>query len=262
MRIIQFNRSDFNCEAVDGNVTRPKNVIEKMSSALLPSAPDGSYTTENYDNSFIIFSGDRQVEISAWQFKLNDWKHSDLFKVFREDDSDTVIVFTVDFYDDCRGEYDSTVNDVACAFGFNSSEINKALFMIGTKSMMWARQFTHAVKTFLTPYNDIIDAICTAMPNGSDVKHDSISLSGTVPVNDYSVKISAYDKHGNVDFTATISHKYTMDDAVYGRQFSNTYKSIKFSSVKDVEAYNWSELWDYLYENRHGTCTYSGSLGS
>jgi hypothetical protein len=142
--------------------------------------------------------------------------------------------------------------------GFPFNETNKALFMLGTKAMMYVRDMGNDIEQFFADANPMVEVVANALPDDADIVTDKLSLSGTVPIKDYNVRVS----YRNGQFTAVIPHKYTMTDNVYGSRFSDYSRTVYFATPDDVESFDWDSLWNDLYDNRNGTCTYSGSLGS
>jgi len=141
--------------------------------------------------------------------------------------------------------------------GYTKQDENRTVFMLGTKAMMFARTLGDSVKLFFADIDPMVDIVANAI-SGANIKKTKIGLSGTIPIKDYNVNPSFCKGK----LTAIIPHKYTMTDNVYGAQYSNYSRTIDLVNVDTVNAFNWNALWDNLYENRDGTCTYHGSLGS
>ena len=137
-------------------------------------------------------------------------------------------------------------------------EENKALFMCGTKAMQWARQFSNSAKEFLSDADNLVKAIAAHMPPDAVVHTTNLGMDALFKFKDYDIGV----RYSHGVMRATIIHQYTETEFVYGDQFSDYSISVKFKSVKEVDAYDWQGLWDNLYENRYGTLTHHGSLGT
>ena len=126
--------------------------------------------------------------------------------------------------------------------------------------MQFARIFIDDIIGFLADNDPVVDAILESLPSDSNVlKKNAVSLIADVPVNDYNIRLLFSNKR----MIVTIPHKYTDYEDVYGMRFTNTSKTERFETVEDVKKYNWGDLWNYMYENRHGVCSFKGySLGT
>ena len=258
MKIITFPGYEFDPKKLTNKPECPEVLRAKMVKEILSSCPDDVEVKE-FSNTTSISRNGKKVNVSAWKFPLADWPEGKPFNYFRKDGSDVVLVWGVQFFD--NGKFISDINDAAnlrCALGYPMAEENKALFMCGTKAMQWARQFMTNAKEFLSDTDSMVEVVANALPADANLKLSPIGLTGTVPVKDYEVSVG----FGNGTFTAVIPHKYTEYDAVYGARYSNYSRTVKFETPEDVAAFDWNALWNDLYENRNGTCTYRGSLGS
>lgn len=258
MKIISFNGYEFTPKKVTGPIESPENIRAKMIRAALDKCPDDVVVTD-YTNSTSIARGNKKIIISVWKFNLSDWPDGRPFNYFYKDGSEAVIVWGLQFYEDSKFLSDINKNaTVKCAMGFPFAEENKALFMLGTKAMMYVRDMGNDIKLFFADANPMVEVVANALPSNANIKITKLGLSGTVPVKDYDVRVS----YSNGRFTATIPHKYTQTDLVYGAQFRDYSRTVEFATSEDVESFDWDSLWNDLYDNRNGTCTYSGSLGS
>jgi len=147
--------------------------------------------------------------------------------------------------------------NITCAMGYNKGDENRTLFMLGTKAMMFARTLGDSVKLFFADTDPMVDIVANAI-KGADIKKNKLGFSGTILIKDYNVNLS----FSNGKLTAVIPHKYTMTDNVYGARYSNYSRTVDLANADAVNSFNWNALWNDLYENHNGTCTYRGSLGS
>lgn len=258
MKIITFTGYKFDPKKLTNKPTCPESLRAKMVKAILPACPDDVEVKE-FTNTTTIQRNGKKVNISAWQFPLADWPNGRPFNYFLKDGSEMVLVWGVQFFD--NGQYKSDISGAAnqrCALGYPIAEENKALFMCGTKAMQWARQFSNSAKEFLSDADNLVQAIAAHMPPDAVVHTTNLGMDASFKLQENDVRVGY--SHGVM--RATIIHKYTETELVYGDQFSNYSVSAEFKSAEEVDAYDWQGLWDNLYENRHGKLTYHGSLGT
>lgn len=257
MSIISFENDKFNVNMVNGNIESPKNILTKITQAILDKCPKDVELVYN-DYSSIIAKDNNKVIASVWKFNLKDLIVNCPLNCFVESGCDYVIVWNIKFYNNDTLLSDVHPNaNITCAMGYTNQDENRTIFMLGTKAMMFARTLGDSVKLFFADVDPIVDIVANAI-NGANIKKTKIGFSGTIPIKDYNVNLSFCKGK----LTAVIPHKYTMTDNVYGARYSNYSRTIDLANVDAVNAFNWSALWDDLYENRNGTCTYRGSLGS
>jgi len=242
---------------INGSVESPKNILTKIMQAILDKCPKDVELVYN-DYSSIITKDNNKVIASVWKFNLKDLASNSLLNCFVESNRDYAIVWNIKFYnnDTLLSDVHSNAN-ITCAMGYTKQDENRTVFMLGTKAMMFARTLGDSVKLFFADIDPMVDIVANAI-SGANIKKTKIGLSGTIPIKDYNVNPSFCKGK----LTAIIPHKYTMTDNVYGAQYSNYSRTIDLVNVDTVNAFNWNALWDNLYENRDGTCTYHGSLGS
>lgn len=258
MKIIAFKGYEFNPKDVTGNITCPENVMSKMVKAVLDNAPRDVEIKE-YTYTTSISRGNKKVVVSAWRFSLSDWHNVKPFGYFYKDGSEDVIVWGLQFYED--GKFVSNINEnanIRCAMGFPLADEKKALFMLGTKAMMYIREMSYDIKLFFSDADSLVELVASKLPAGSDIKTDAISLKAKVPVNDYLVDVL----YKNGTLSVEIPHKYTDYERAYGAQFSNYGKIIRLGTADAINSYDWDHLWEDLYEHRDGKNTYWGSLGT
>jgi len=255
--IISFDSNKFNPSMVKGDIESPENIRTKMVGVVLSLCPKDAVIT---DTAFTtsISRDSKKVCVSVWKFNLADLKDNCPLNCFVEAGDDAAIVWNVQLFE--GDKYLSEACNYAnttCAMGYRFDEERRTLFMLGTKAASYTRAFDSCIKFLFVDPDPMVDIVADAIPAVS-VSKTKVGFSGTVLVKDYNVTLS----FRNGELVATIPHKYTMNDEVYGMQFSNYSKLVKFANEDDVKSFNWDALWDDLYEHRNGTCTYCGSLGS
>lgn len=259
MGMISFRGYEFSPKDVKGDIECPLDIRNKMVKIALGYCPSDVVVTD-YTNSTTISHGDKKIIVSVWKFGLTDIQKNSPLNHLVEDGSDIAVVWGIHFYN--NGKFCSDVCDLAnlkCALGYSLNEERRAMFMLGTKVAQYTRPMGENIKLFFIDSADpLIDLIAKHLPSGSDTKSTLVSLSASVPVNDY--KVSVHYREGKL--RATIPHKYTMTDNVYGAQYRDYGKSFDMNTSEDVDSFDWQGLWNDLYENRNGTCVYRGSLGS
>jgi hypothetical protein len=258
MKIIAFKGYEFNPKDVTGNITCPENIKNKMVKAVLENTPE-DVDVKEYSYTTSISRGNKKAVVSVWRFSLSDWHNTKPFGYFYKDGSEDVIVWGLQFYED--GKFVSNINEnanIRCAMGFPLAEERKALFMLGTKAMMYVRDMAYSIKLFFSDSDSLVELVASKLPADSKIKSDAISLTAKVPVNDYIVDV----KYQNGVLAVEIPHKYTDYERAYGAQFDNYAKFIKLNSAEAIENYDWDRLWDDLYEHRDGKNTYWGTLGT
>lgn len=258
MSIISFENDKFNVNMINGNIESPENIRTKMVKAILDKCPENGYVVTNNAYTSSIEHDNKKINVSVWKFSLKDLIVNCPLNCFVESGHDFVIAWNIQFFDNDVLLSDINPNaNITCAMGYVKDDENRTLFMLGTKAMMFARTLGDSVKLFFADVDPMVDIVANAI-NGADIKKTKIGFSGTIPIKDYNVNLSFCKGK----LTAVIPHKYTMTDNVYGARYSNYSRTIDLANVDAVNAFNWSALWDDLYENRNGTCTYRGSLGS
>lgn len=258
MSIISFDSNLFNINMVNGDIESPENIRTKMVKAILDKCPENGYVVTNHAYTTSIEHDNKKINVSVWKFNLKDLIANCPLNCFVESGYDFVIAWNIQFFDNDALLSDINQNaNITCAMGYVKDDENRTLFMLGTKAMMFARTLGDSVKLFFADTDPMVDIVADAIPVVS-VNKTKAGFSGTVLVKDYKVTLS----FRNGELVATIPHKYTMNDEVYGMRFSNYSKLVKFANEDDVRSFNWDALWDDLYEHRNGTCTYCGSLGS
>ena len=257
MSIISFDSSLFNIDSVNGPIESPKNILTKVTQAILDKCSKDVVVTYS-DYSSVITRNDKKIVSSVWKFSLKDLAVNGPLNCFIESGHDFAIVWNIQFFDCDKLLSDINPNaNITCAMGYTADDENRVLFMLGTKAMMFARTLSDDAKMFFADVDPMVDIVANAIPVKID-KKTKLWFNGIVPVKDYNVIVS----YNNGKLTAVIPHKYTMTDNVYGARYSNYSKSVDFTDVNSVSSFNWDSLWNDLYENRNGTCTYRGSLGS
>lgn len=257
MSIISFESDKFNVNMVNGDIELPKNILTKITQAILDKCPKDVELVYN-DYSSIIAKDNNKVIASVWKFNLKDLAVNCPLNCFVESGCDYAIAWNIKFYNNGILLSDVHPNtNITCAMGYTKQDENRALFMLGTKAMMFARTLGDSVKLFFADVDPMVDIVANAI-SGANLKKTKVGFSGTIPIKDYNVNLSFC----NGKLIAVIPHKYTMTDNVYGARYSNYSRTIDLANVDAVNAFNWNALWDDLYENRNGTCTYHGSLGS
>jgi hypothetical protein len=257
MSIISFESNKFTINMVNGNIESPKNILTKIMQAILDKCPKDVELVYS-DYSSIITKDNNKIIASVWKFNLKDLIVNCPLNCFVESGHDYVIVWNIKFYNNDILLSDVHPNaNITCAMGYMAQDENRTLFMLGTKAMMFARTLGDSVKLFFADVDPMVDIVANAI-NCADIKKTKIGFSGIIPIKDYNVNLSFC----NGKLTAVIPHKYTMTDNVYGARYSNYSRTVDFANADAVNSFNWDALWDDLYENRNGTCTYRGSLGS
>lgn len=254
MDIITFDKNLFSPLMVKGTIECPDKILDKMINTVVSAMPSDASVTK-YDNSAAITLNGKRIDVSVWKFNLSDITDCEPLNQLKDVGYNVVIVWDVKF--------DSPISvhknaDITCAAGYNIDEQNRVMFMLGTKVMQYIRPMQYSIKEFFSDDDPMVAALMKVLPAGSVKSYDSISLSAEVPVNDYIVNVSY--RAGNL--RAVIPHKYTETDYMYGAHYANYCKSVQFATPDYIATYNWDALWNDLYENRNGTCTYRGSLGS
>lgn len=258
MKVITFPGYEFDSKKLLSKPKCPELLMAKMVRAVLSACPDDVDIRE-FANTTTVSRNDKRVNISAWQFNLNDWPSVRPFGYFHKDGSDAVLVWGIQFFD--NGKFRSDINDNAnlrCALGYKLAEEDSALITCSTKAAQWASQLIRDVKEFLSDTDDLAQAIADHIPDNSNIKVTKLTVKGWFKLKENYVKISYSDDI----FYAEIEHNYTMGERVYGDKFSNYSTKVRFNSVEEVNSYDWDGLWDKLYENRNGTLVYHGSLGT
>lgn len=258
MKIISFNGYEFNPRNIMGKVECPENIMSKMVKTVLDNAPK-DVDVKEYAQTTSVSRGAKKVVVSVWQFNLSDWEGGKPFNYFYKDGSDKVIVWGLQFYE--NGKFMSNINNnanIRCAMGYPIAEERKALFMLGTKAMMYVRTMSYDIELFFSDVDSRVALISSKLPAGSKIDSDKLYVGAKVPVKDYIVNIT----YRNGVLAAEIPHKYTDTDLAYGAQYSNYTRYVKLPDDESVEQFDWDALWEDLYENRSGTCTYRGSLGT
>ena len=258
MKIVTFTGYEFDPKKLLNKPECPELPMARMMKSILPYCPDDVDIRE-FANTTTISRGDKKVNISAWQFNLNDWPNVRPLGYFHKDCSEAVLVWGVQFFD--NGKFRSDINDNAnlrCALGYKLAEEGSALITCGVKAAQWASQFTRDVKEFLSDTDDLAQAIADHIPDTSNIKVTKLTLKGWFKLKENYVNVSYSDGILYVE----IEHNYTMGERVYGDKFSNYSTKVRFNSVDEVNDYDWEGLWNKLYENREGTLIYHGSLGT
>jgi hypothetical protein len=199
------------------------------------------------------------VNISAWQFNLNDWPSVRPFGYFHKDGSEAVLVWGIQFFD--NGKFRSDISDssnLRYALGYKLAEENKALLAGGSEASHLASKLRRDVREFLSDTDDIAQAIADHIPDNSNIKVTKLTMKGWFKLKENYVNVAYSDGI----FYAEIEHNYTMGEQVYGDKFSNYSTKVRFNSVDEVYNYDWDGLWNKLYDNREGTLIYHGSLGT
>lgn len=260
MKIITFNGNYFNPKNVQGPVTCPTEIRDKMVKEILPDCPKDSDVKE-FTFSTAISYGPKKVMVSVWQFDLKAWPGGKPFNYFYKDGSEIVIVYCIRFFNDGVRVYDAgDWAATSCALGYPKAEWRRAMFMLGTKAAQFAASMKQDVRDFFGEKNDLIELIASKLPEGSTIKKDDVKLVGKVPVKEYDVRVSFYIP-GNT-FTAIIPHKYSEGELVYGDKFEDYRNSVTFNTPEEVEAFDWDAFWDDLYKNKYGRLVWHGSLGT
>lgn len=257
MSIISFDNDKFNVNMVNGSIESPKNILTKITQAILDKCPKDVELVYN-DCSSIITKDNNKIIASVWKFNLKDIITNCPLNCFVESGHDYVIVWNIKFYNNDILLSDIHPNaNITCAMGYNKGDENRTLFMLGTKAMMFARTLGDSVKLVFADTDPMVDIVANAI-KGADIKKNKLEFSGTILIKDYNVNLS----FSNGKLTAVIPHKYTMTDNAYGARYSNYSRTVDLANADAVNSFNWNALWNDLYENRNGTCTYRGSLGS
>lgn len=258
MKVITFAGYEFDSKKLLNKPKCPELLMAKMVRAILPSCPD-DVDIQEFANTTTISRNGKKVNISAWQFNLNDWSNVRPFGYFHKDDSEAVLVWGIQFFD--NGKFRSDISDSAnlrYALGYRLAEENKALLTGGAEASHLAYQLRRDVKEFLSDTDDLAQAIADHIPDNSNLKVTKLTVKGWFKLKENYVNVSYSDGI----FYAEIEHNYTMGEQVYGDKFSNYSTKVKFDSVDEVNDYDWEGLWNKLYENREGTLIYHGSLGT
>lgn len=257
MEVISFDGNIFKPNDINGRIECPINIRTKMANAARSASPLKS-TVNEYMNSACVSFNNKSVVVNVWQFELKDFNNRSLLEHFFEDGADKAIVWGIEFYEDGNLVSASDNANTKCVIGYKSNEEAKALFMAGTKAMMFVRSMSSDIAMFFADKDELIDLVAEHLPANSNVSKTKISIIATVPVKDYDVKVT-YSKGV---LNAVIPHKYTMTDEMYGARYLNYSRTINMQTSKEITSFNWDALWDDLYNHRNGECTYRGSLGS
>lgn len=254
MEIIYFRSSEFDKSHIHGDIKCPSKIIEKMVYAIKSIHRHVDFS-EHLDGMHVLAHDNKSIHVSALQFTLSDCKDIELFNDSVIDGFDRSIVCSVSLYED-----DMPVSGIgdSIAIVYSTNEENKALFMFGTKVASYIRKYSKIIKLFFEDNDEMVDIIADRLPKDSIINKTKIGLNGIVHLNDYDVKI-AYSKGL---LTATIPHRYTATDLMYGARYADYSRTESISTQDDVQSFDWQSLWDDLYSNRNGECIYSGSLGS
>lgn len=258
MKVINFTGYEFDSKKLLSKPKCPELLMAKMVRTVLSSCPDDVDIRE-FANTTTISRNGKKVNISAWQFNLNDWPNVRPFGYFHKDGSEAVLVWGIQFFD--NGKFRSDINDNAnlrYALGYKLAEEDRALLAGGAEASHLASQLIRDVKEFLSDTDDLAQAIADHIPDNSNIKVTKLAVKGWFKLKENYVKVSYLDGVLYVE----IEHNYTMGERVYGDKFSNYSTKVRFNSVDEVDNYDWNGLWNKLYENREGTLIYHGSLGT
>jgi hypothetical protein len=272
MEIINFQGYEFNPKSIRGKVECPKELMARMVNTVLNVCPDNVEVKE-YANTTSITLGSKKVNISVWRFALADYPSQKPFNDFHTNGSDTVIVFGIQTYESNKFVTGNSLTSQRFALGFRvagnidpeigslggKASENRAMFMLKTKVYQYANAVANKViKLFMAEENPLIDLVIAKMPDDAKISKTKLSMRADFNIDEN----SAFCQYDGKTLYVEVQHEYDETDTVYGSQFMNYQRSIQMSTAKEIEAFDWGALWKDLYENRQGTVTRKGSLGT
>lgn len=251
MIIHEIDENKFNVKDIHGEITSPSKLRNSFVKYYRYELPKFVNITEQ-PYTITLSHNNNEISFSVWKFKTNSLDSNHPISKMIYNDNENVIAWNIKIID----KYETLSSDIQFV-QYRDSEEDSVMYKIKSARTLGFPKLD--LQEFFTNDEDMVNALNEILHSHvSNVKKSKSKFSCNINVRDYDVKINYFNK----ELTATIPHKYTMQDNVYGAKFQNYCKVIKLNSPEEIRKFDWNSLWDDLYTNRNGKFIRSGGLGT